>query len=128
MEAQISKQSEAMSTSNRFLENFARLLIKLLDKLVECWCCVFKCRKKAKIIKVSYYRIHIIAVRLNNYIVLFYNKKTFSFSGKLGGEKTPSLGTFCKVGIIRSRCKAHSTVSFARPESLSTSLTFHVFF
>lgn len=46
----------------KFLENLARLLIRLLDKLVECWCGFFGCRKRAKVIKVSYYRIHIIAV------------------------------------------------------------------
>lgn len=46
------------------LENLARLLIRLLDKFVESWCGVFGCRKRAKVIKVSYYQIHIIAVGL----------------------------------------------------------------
>lgn len=53
-----------MSGSNKFFRNFARLLIRLLDKLVECWCQCFGCRKKARVIKVSYYHIHIIAVRV----------------------------------------------------------------
>ena len=53
-------------SGKKFLENFARLLIRFLDKLVECWCGVFRCRKRAKVIKVSYYRIHIIAVQTLN--------------------------------------------------------------
>lgn len=53
-----------MSTSSKFLEKLARLLLKLFDKIVACWCGCFGCRKKAKIFKVAYYRVHIIAVRL----------------------------------------------------------------
>lgn len=66
-----------MATSNKFFKNFARLLIKLLDKLVECWCGVFKCRKRAKVIKVSYFRVHIIAVRLLSVVLcLKVNEKS----------------------------------------------------
>lgn len=52
-----------MSTSKIFLKKLTRLLIRLLDKLMECWCGCFGCQKKTELFKVSYYRLHIIAVR-----------------------------------------------------------------